>query len=170
MTGAHKVQEFLSDPSLLVVRCGEWDTQTEGEPLPHQDRTVGHIISHPEFNPRNLGNTIALLVLDQDFQLADHIDTVCLPDSYKESYHDATECYVKGWGKDIFGKEGQYQVVLKEVKLPMVDDSQCLTWLRATRLGRRFRLDTSFICAGGELGKDACRGDGGGPLVCPHHS
>ena len=30
-----------------------------------------------------------------------------------------------------------YQVVLKEVSLPMVSDAQCLDWLRATRLGRR---------------------------------
>jgi len=58
-------------------------------------------------------------------------------------------------------------VVLKEVSLPMVSDAQCLDWLRATRLGRRFRLDQSFVCAGGEEGKDTCRGDGGGPLVCP---
>ena len=31
-----------------------------------------------------------------------------------------------------------YQVVLKEVSLPMVSDAQCLDWLRATRLGRRW--------------------------------
>ena len=74
---------------------------------------------------------------------------------------------MKGWGKDTFGKDGEYQVVLKEVSLPVVPRDQCLNWLRATRLGRRFKLDQSFLCAGGEAGKDACRGDGGGPLVCP---
>merc|ERR1719184_707439 len=38
LTGAHKVQDYVNDPTSLIVRCGEWDTQTEGEPLPHQDR------------------------------------------------------------------------------------------------------------------------------------
>lgn len=35
-----------------VVRCGEWDTQTKSEPLPHQDRGVAAIEFHPEFNHR----------------------------------------------------------------------------------------------------------------------
>jgi len=166
LTGAHKVEDYVNDPTSLVVRCGEWDTQTEGEPLPHQDRTVQHVVIHPEFNKGNLVNTVALLFLDSEFDLADHIDTICLPD-YQETFDDREECFVKGWGKDIFGKEGEYQVVLKEVALPVVPRDQCQTWLRDTRLGRRFKLDQSFLCAGGEAGKDACRGDGGGPLVCP---
>ena len=38
MTGAHKVQQYTGSWGELVVRCGEWDTQTESEPLKHQDR------------------------------------------------------------------------------------------------------------------------------------
>jgi len=121
---------------------------------------------NPEYNKGTLVNTLALLFLEIDFELADHIDTICLPD-YQEKFENSSDCFVKGWGKDTFGKDGQYQAVLKEVSLPVVPRDQCLTWLKATRLGRRFKLDQSFLCAGGEAGKDACRGDGGGPLVCP---
>merc|ERR1711971_1239870 len=59
-----------------------------------------------------------------------------------------------------------YQVVLKEIDLPVVSHQQCQDSLRRTRLGRRFQLDDSFICAGGIAGKDTCKGDGGSPLVC----
>jgi len=164
MTGAHKVIDFVDSPETLVVRCGEWDTQTDGEPLSHQERKVAKVITHPEYNPRNMGNTIALLILETNFSLADHIDTICLPE-YEEVF-DSKECFVKGWGKDVFGAQGEYQVVLKKVGLPMVERNQCQDFLRQTRLGKRFRLDTSHVCAGGEEGRDACRGDGGGPLVC----
>ncbi len=51
------------------VRCGEWDTQTKGEPKPYQDRNVTRIIKHPEYVPKNLQNDFAILVTEEDFEL-----------------------------------------------------------------------------------------------------
>lgn len=62
---------------------------------------------------------------------------------------------------------GTYQTELRKVELPLVDRSDCQNRLRTTRLGAYFQLHSSFVCAGGEVNKDTCRGDGGGPLVCP---
>ena len=94
MTGAHKVQQYTGSWGELVVRCGEWDTQTESEIKPHQDRNVSRLVLHPEFNPRSLWNSIAVLFLESDFVLDQHIDTICLPE-YQENFDDRTECFVK---------------------------------------------------------------------------
>lgn len=80
---------------------------------------------------------------------------------------DNKQCVATGWGKDVFGKEGKYQVILKKVDLPVVSSPNCQASFRRTRLGRQFVLDKSFICAGGVAGKDTCKGDGGSPLACP---
>merc|ERR1712098_596044 len=164
LTAAHCVAKFKENPGSLKVRCGEWDTQDQNEPRPHQDRYVTYLDIHPAFNDKNLANDWALLYTAQPFQLEEHIDTVCLP-SPGDQFEEQT-CFATGWGKDKFGAAGQYQVVLKEIDLPVVGHDQCEAKLRTTRLGKRFQLDDSFICAGGQDGKDTCKGDGGSPLVC----
>jgi secreted trypsin-like serine protease len=62
---------------------------------------------------------------------------------------------VAGWGRNDFTPNSAYQAIQKEVDVPIVDQTTCQTQLRATRLGQNFQLDfTSFVCAGGEAGKD----------------
>merc|ERR1712038_508273 len=164
LTAGHCAEKFRSQPGKLKVRCGEWDTQNQTEPRAHQDRTVQTLDIHPDFNDRNLANDWALLYTTEPFELQEHIDTVCLPDP--EEQFEGQNCFATGWGKDQFGAAGEYQVILKEIDLPVVSHQECQDSLRRTRLGRRFQLDDSFICAGGEVGKDTCKGDGGSPLVC----
>lgn len=163
LTAAHCV--FNKQKEQLLIRAGEWDTQTRDELYPHQDRRVVEIITHNDFNKASLANDIALLVLAEPFVLAENVQPICLPPP-NHSF-DLNQCFASGWGKNIFGKEGKYQVILKKVELPVMSNDACQASLRTTRLGKRFKLHPSFMCAGGIAGKDTCRGDGGSPLVCP---
>ncbi|XP_056644271.1 phenoloxidase-activating factor 2-like [Diorhabda sublineata] len=166
LTGAHCVYKYkIYD---LIVRAGEWDTQTEKERLPYQERSVRKVISHPDFNPGNLYNDFALLVLNDPIKKAKNVGTICLPP--QGTVINEKKCYVSGWGKTVFGKVGVRQAILKKIELPTIERRKCQDTLRTTRLGSKFELHGSFICAGGEQGKDACTGDGGSPLVCPDPS
>eukprot|EP00094_Tigriopus_californicus_P009281 TCALIF_08948-PA protein Name:"Similar to Sb Serine proteinase stubble (Drosophila melanogaster)" AED:0.32 eAED:0.35 QI:0/0.25/0.4/1/0.5/0.8/5/32/472 len=162
----HSFIEIKYDASEIRVRCGEWDTQQTIEPLPHEDRDVRYSSIHPAFNNASLHNDFALLHLEKPFELAPHIDVMCLPTEGRSGYTKAG-CIATGWGKDQFGIQGKYQVVPKQIILDLVSNGDCEDTLRSTRLGQSFILDKSFICAGGQEGQDTCKGDGGGPLVCP---
>lgn len=55
-------------------------------------------------------------------------------------------------------KTVKYEVnILKKIEIPIITREKCLDALRSTRLGPKFILHDSFICAGGEKGKDTCR-------------
>jgi kallikrein len=58
---------------------------------------------------------------------------------------------------NLAGQDGKYQVILKKVELPVVPNTRCQNALRRTRLGPHFKLHDSFVCAGGEAGRDTCR-------------
>merc|ERR1712050_613399 len=104
LTAAHCAAKFQQEPTKLKIRCGEWDTQNQTEPRPHQDRYVQTLDIHPEFNPRNLANDWAVLYTAQNFDLQAHIDTVCLPQP--EELFDFQTCFATGWRNDQFGAAG----------------------------------------------------------------
>lgn len=165
LTASHCVSDRTRNS--FKARAGEWDTQTTNERLPYQERDINRIIIHPNYNGRSAAYDFALLILNRPFTSADHINVVCLPEANTEPI-SGTPCISTGWGKDVFGAEGRYSAILKRIILPIVDHNTCENQLRSTRLGRRFSLNKSFLCAGGERGIDTCEGDGGAPLICPN--
>ncbi|XP_055389269.1 phenoloxidase-activating factor 2-like [Condylostylus longicornis] len=161
LTVAHKVNNVPI--ASIKVRLGEWNASGITEPIPAQDFQITRLYIHPEFNSNNLYNDVALIRLASEVQLGPvpTIASICLsPNSFS-----GQKCYVAGWGKDDFN--GLYQAIQKEVDVTVISTDTCQEKLRKTRLGPNFVLNgTTFVCAGGENGKDACTGDGGSPLVC----
>ncbi|XP_076250481.1 phenoloxidase-activating factor 2-like [Rhynchophorus ferrugineus] len=147
------------------IRAGEWDSQHTKELYPYQDREVQTVTVHPQYYAGALYNDVAVLYLQSPVEIAKNVEPVCLPP--QDFSLNAATCFASGWGKDVFGQKGKYQVILKKIDLGLVSNPVCQDRLRTTRLGKFFQLHKSFICAGGEPGKDTCKGDGGSPLVCP---
>ncbi|XP_076362557.1 phenoloxidase-activating factor 2-like isoform X2 [Tachypleus tridentatus] len=164
LTAAHCVKRFQKyNEFSLVARLGEWNTQETTEYLKHEEYDVGEITVHPKYTEENLWNDIAILRLRLEVSFNPHVQTVCLPS--ETQVFEGQTCWVTGWGKDEF--KGRFRNVMKQVSLPVIKNSYCQKQLRRTRLGVNFDLYPGFICAGGGQGEDSCKGDGGGPLVCP---
>ncbi|XP_018574272.1 uncharacterized protein LOC108913237 [Anoplophora glabripennis] len=164
ITAAHCVKTYTGFD--LRVRLGEWDVNHDVEFYPYIERDIQSVHVHPEFYAGTLYNDIAILRMDKpvDWSKHPHISPACLPQLHDD--YTGTRCWTTGWGKDAFGDYGKYQNILKEVDVPVVNHAVCQRQLQQTRLGYDFKLHPGFICAGGEEGKDACKGDGGGPMVC----
>ncbi|CAG7818344.1 unnamed protein product [Allacma fusca] len=164
LTAAHKVADYSKGG--FKIRFGEWNAQEDSEPYKNVEIEVARVDIHPAFNPQNLQNDVSVLTLAQPISLDKfpHIKSACLPQ--QGGNYVGKRCWVAGFGKDAF-QVGKHSYILREVDVPVVESNECEQRLRGTRLGGYFTLNRkSFLCAGGEEGKDACTGDGGSPLVC----
>ncbi|XP_046449365.1 phenoloxidase-activating factor 2-like isoform X2 [Daphnia pulex] len=165
VTAAHCVDDYLASgniSSVLKVRLGEYDVSVTTEQLAYEELDVSHVMVHPQFNNLSLANDIALLRFVQPARRRPHIDVVCMPHPGQVSETEGTRCVVTGWGRKL--EDGTHSVILKEIEVPLWDDAKCQAALK-TQFGPNFVLPSTSICAGAE-GRDACDGDGGGPLVC----
>jgi len=163
LTAAHCVDDYLpfvtGIQEILKVRLGEYDVSTTAEPLPHEEFDISDIQIHPNFNNATLVNDIALLRLVRRARRKQNIDVVCVGDLLPEGL---TDCVVTGWGRR--SEDSEHSVVLKEISVPLWEHGRCSRALR-TQFGPGYSLPDTALCAGAE-GRDACDGDGGGPLVC----
>jgi len=177
VTAAHKLKNVQQN-ELLKIRVGEYDASGFNPPetVQHEEYTIVRLLKHPQFNAGRLSNDVAILYTDRDINLNNpNVNTACLPscrDQFSHQFNNGTgvRCWVAGWGKNEV--DGSFQFIQHKVDLPLVENNSCNNKLKnalnAQRAGsgNRFSLSTSEICAGGQVGKDACTGDGGSPLVC----
>eukprot|EP00095_Tigriopus_kingsejongensis_P012721 maker-scaffold43_size480169-snap-gene-1.16 protein:Tk12721 transcript:maker-scaffold43_size480169-snap-gene-1.16-mRNA-1 annotation:"hypothetical protein D910_11170" len=166
LTAAHCVVAFRAED--LLVRCGDGNLQEAREPMDFQEQSVKSLSFHPRYNVNNLEYDFAVIQLSADFTMATNVGTICLPADPEDNQYLEKSCFASGWGKDTLEEQGIFQPTLKHVSLPLVSNRDCQDMLRQSqRLSDTFNLHQSFICAGGLKGEDTCKGDGGGPLVCP---
>ncbi|XP_071578101.1 CLIP domain-containing serine protease HP8-like [Temnothorax nylanderi] len=169
LTAAHciKGKDLPVNWRLTSVRLGEYDTDAERDCVPDGDDsvvcaddpvTVGveEQIAHEEYRPlsRDQRYDIALLRLSRDVTFTTFIKPICLPSSSSLG----GKLYVAGWGKTETRSASNIKLKLA---LPLADKDQC----EQTYTNAGVQLGYGQICAGGQRGKDSCRGDSGGPLM-----
>jgi len=167
LTAAHCVDDYLpfvkTVNTILKVRLGEYDVSTTAEPLKHEEFNITDIVIHPGFNNSTLVHDIALLRLEKPAKRKQNIDVVCMPKSGDFIYNKHREkCFVTGWGRRT--ETSEHSLVLKEIEVPLWNNDNCNGALQG-QFGPAYNLPSTTLCAGAE-GRDACDGDGGGPLVC----
>jgi len=177
VTAAHKLKNVQPN-ELLKIRVGEYDASGFNAPetVNHDEYTVTRLLKHPDFHAGRLSNDIAILYTQTNINLnKPNVNTACLPscrDQFAHQFNNGTglRCWVAGWGKNEV--DGSFQFIQHKVDLPLVNNNECNNKLKNALnrqrpgSGNRFQLSDSEICAGGQVGKDACTGDGGSPLVC----
>lgn len=137
--------------SSVIVRAGEWDISETDNLYPSYDRKVKEFVSHEGYTRGGWHNDISLLFLEEPMPTNLYINVACLPP--QNFNFDGNICTASGWGKK-FIEDQAHQEILKKVDLPIVSHSECENIFRRVVGISNFKLDKSFICAGGEKGKD----------------
>ncbi|XP_022653037.1 transmembrane protease serine 2-like isoform X5 [Varroa destructor] len=160
LTAAHCAGNS-TDPAGWLLQMG-MTRRNSAQPSSTQSRHIQAVVKHPDFNNASLyNNDIALLLLSDPVSFDDFLRPLCLPP--EEPLAPGMTCTVVGWGKSHHAEDAEYNMVIHEVDVPIVDFETCQGWY----MKEDILISDSMICAGYAEGqKDACQGDSGGPLVC----
>ncbi|XP_069029252.1 mannan-binding lectin serine protease 1 isoform X2 [Embiotoca jacksoni] len=147
------------------------------------NRSVDQIFLHPDFQPDNYNNDIALLRLTQPVEFDQVVRPVCLPPPHRQDDPPAPPPnslgVVAGWGISHLNASsssaltsdptaaadlGMTSDFLQYVKLPVVSQDECQASYASRSVS--YNITDNMFCAGFfEGGRDTCLGDSGGAFV-----
>nr|CAB3263182.1 uncharacterized protein LOC104265951 [Phallusia mammillata] len=125
---------------------------------------LGSIVLHPTFSAYPVPtNDIALVKLNQ---CTSKFRPMC--PSSPELPVNNLQCYVLGFGAtDPSGGGITNRQSLQILSMPLIDDATCQSsYLDRFNNNRTYITNTMFCAGYMEGGRDSCRGDSGGPLIC----
>ncbi|XP_022055716.1 tryptase-2-like [Acanthochromis polyacanthus] len=121
---------------------------------------ISTFVRHRDYQATSDGyvNDIALIKLKKKVKISNDVALVQLP-SADDVFGPSSDCWIIGWGQIGNGVPLPNPETLQELKIPIMNEATCKTMYP--------QLTSNMLCAGVSTGgKDACKGDNGGPLVC----
>ncbi|XP_019906719.1 RNA-binding protein FUS isoform X2 [Esox lucius] len=131
-------------------------------------RRVARVVVPSSYQEPQGGSDLALVQLAHPLAWSERIQPVCLPNA-PVVFPSGTMCFVTGWGHTQEGGSLSGIGALREVAVPVVEQTSCQQMYQVqSSESEAVAILSDMICAGyQEGGKDSCQGDSGGPLVCP---
>lgn len=122
---------------------------------------ISTVMRHPKYRALSSGfiNDIALVKLKKTLTFTKAVASVSLPTA-DDNFGPSSECWIAGWGNIGTDVPLPGLETLQELKIPIISHSVCKA--------KYPELTSDMLCAGDLVagGKDACKGDYGGPLMC----
>nr|CAD7447130.1 unnamed protein product [Timema bartmani] len=189
LTASHCVVDLNTltskNPKFYVIVAGSNDVRTsekskKNDVLKKQIRQPVAFYPHRKFHSTIMVNDIALIMVNQPFDLKDNVNLVKLPKMKNPAPDLKGSCTVVGWG-DTFARSLTSRAMshnkeaasitrraqprhldhFQKVKLPLLSTKKC-----QKAHGKKSIITGKTLCTYSSKGKDACTGDSGGPLVC----
>ncbi|XP_044763414.1 serine proteinase stubble-like [Coccinella septempunctata] len=164
LTAAHCVTKPRTNrpinPQNILAYLGKYNLRKFGSEI--QDREVGDIYIHPQYNYSGYYNDIAILRLVEPVEITNYVRPVCLWDEHTDLNEvEGKLGTVVGWG---FNENGVLTTTLMQAQMPIVSLAKCIYSNRD--FFSQFTSEKSF-CAGFRNGTSVCNGDSGGGMVFP---
>lgn len=146
----------LNDPDDLSVVLGRTTLTNGSQGAEHE---LIDIVMHPSYDPSDLDNDVALLVLAGP---SSQPPIKIAGEDERDLWQPGIATEVSGWGAVSQG--GPISDTLKAAVTPIISDEACGS---SSVYGSEFHPGT-MVCAGYlQGGTDTCQGDSGGPLESP---